>query len=55
MDALLQYIYMDRSFEMGDFYAEKGFVTISLGLMYHFMALSQPPSRDTVPLNFGGN
>jgi hypothetical protein len=28
---------------------KKGFATISLGLIYHSMALSQPPSGDTVP------
>jgi cell shape-determining protein MreD len=28
----------------------EGFATISLDLFYHSMALSQPPSRDTVPL-----
>jgi hypothetical protein len=34
---------MDRSFETGNF------KTINLGLIYHSKALSQPPSRDTVP------
>jgi hypothetical protein len=29
---------------------KKGFATISLGLIYHSMVLSQPPSCETVPL-----
>jgi plasmid maintenance system killer protein len=29
---------------------EKGFVNLSLGLIYHSKALPQPPSRDTIPL-----
>jgi hypothetical protein len=33
------------------FKRKKGFVTISLGLIYHSMVLSQSPSRDTAPLN----
>jgi hypothetical protein len=32
------------------FKRKKGFATISLGLIYHSMVSSQPPSRDTVPL-----
>jgi hypothetical protein len=32
------------------FKLEKGFITISLSLIYHAMVLSQPPSRDAVPL-----
>jgi hypothetical protein len=30
---------------------KEGFATNSLGIIYHSIALSQPPSRDTVPLN----
>jgi hypothetical protein len=33
------------------FKRKKGFATISLGLIYHSMVLSQPPSHDTVPLS----
>jgi hypothetical protein len=33
------------------FKRKKGFATISLGLIYHFMVLPQLLSRDTVPLN----
>jgi hypothetical protein len=33
------------------FKRKKGFATISLGIIYHSIALSQPPSRGTVPLN----
>jgi hypothetical protein len=32
------------------FKQKKGFATISLGLIYRFMVLSQPPSRDNAPL-----
>jgi hypothetical protein len=31
------------------FKQKKRFTTISLGIIYHSIALSQPPSRDTVP------
>jgi hypothetical protein len=31
---------------------KKGFTTISLGLIYHSMVLSQLPSRDPVPLSY---
>jgi hypothetical protein len=42
----------DRSCEIGDYKWKKVFATISLGLMiYHSMVLSQPPSRNTVPLH----
>jgi hypothetical protein len=34
------------------FKRKKVFTTISLGLIYHYMAISQPPSRETVPLTF---
>jgi hypothetical protein len=34
---------------------KKGFVTISLSLIYQSMVLSQPSSRDTVPLNMPGS
>jgi hypothetical protein len=40
----------ESSFEAGDFLAEKGLATFSLGLIRHSMALSQLQSRDTVPL-----
>jgi hypothetical protein len=33
------------------FKPKKGFANLSLGLIYHSKALSQPPSRDTVPLS----
>jgi hypothetical protein len=36
------------------FKQNKGSATISLGLIYHSMVLSQPPSRDTVPLLWEG-
>jgi hypothetical protein len=42
----------DHSFETGDFLKEKRFTTISLGLIYHSMVLTQLPSRDTVHLIF---
>jgi hypothetical protein len=32
------------------FKRKKGFANISLGLIYHSKALSQPPSRNTIPL-----
>jgi hypothetical protein len=32
------------------FKRKKGFVNLSLGLIYHSKALPQPPSRDTIPL-----
>jgi hypothetical protein len=43
---------MDRSFATGDFKPtkKKGFAIISLGIIYHSIALSQPLSRDTAPL-----
>jgi hypothetical protein len=45
----------DRSFVTGNFLAEKGLAALSIGLIYHSMALSQLQSRDTVPLTFNGN
>jgi hypothetical protein len=35
------------------FKRKKGFATISLGIIYQSIALSEPPSCDTVPLSCG--